>query len=292
MRLALASVSSFLAAASGTVPSFPAQLIADHQSKMQRQGQEHGPANRRRRSAASFPISHLGILNAGLLDHQIQICNAYCRKAEMDVEQESAGKVSKLTASPIGYKTCTSMNLTLHNGDRLHFTHSDTGVNQGTFKVSRIPNTEAILLLVLRRKQPGLNTLAFESHVFANQVNAQIAVLDMYQGRRVAKLHIEEKSNEKVIHSENLRFNSVVAINSGQYLVVMQDEDGKIATEALLPAHNQGNYVIMRVGNEDLNDPMDLLVFPQIFKSLAAKRSQPPMLAFCLPLLALQIIRM
>ena len=58
-------------------------------------------------------------------------------------------------------------------GDKLEFMLGDA--NAGTFAVSDLPQNDAVLLLIIHRHDQVSTAASFESHVFANLLNAQVA---------------------------------------------------------------------------------------------------------------------
>merc|ERR1719162_1929947 len=81
----------------------------------------------------------------------------------------------------------------------------------------------------------------------------------------------------KTSRSEELRYDSVVAINPGLYEVHLSGTDGKDAAKAQLVALNHESYVIIRTGVEAQQGPaypQELIIFPQSDAS-ALKSSAP-----------------
>jgi hypothetical protein len=214
------------------------------------------------------------------LDFQrrLRVCNGYPYAAALDVSKGA----SKLTAEePMSYKTCRDFETELAPGDKLIFKVGEA--NAGTFSVSDMPNNDAILLLVIFRHDTLSTAVAFESHVYANLLNAQVAVVDTYKGTEKATLKIQDHEDAKTSRSEELRFDSVVAVNPGKYDVNLIGSDGQVVAEKSLVALNRESYVVMRVGvksQQGPSYPQELVVFP---KSDAAALS----FAFAASLLAL-----
>merc|ERR1719198_2799888 len=70
----------------------------------------------------------------------------------------------------------------------------------------------------------------------------------------------------KESRSEELRYDSVVAINPGKYEVELVDIDGKSKAKSQLVALSHESYVVIRTGVEAQQGPaypQDLLVYPQ-----------------------------
>merc|ERR1719415_472826 len=87
----------------------------------------------------------------------------------------------KLTADgPMDYKTCRDFLTPMKAGDKFKFMVGNA--NAGTFAISDLPNNDAVLFLVIYRHDRLSTAVSFESHVFANLLNAQVAVIDTYKG--------------------------------------------------------------------------------------------------------------
>lgn len=196
--------------------------------------------------------------------HRLRVCNAYPYAAALDVYR---GRGERLTGDqPMPYKDCRDFLSPLKAGDKLEFKVGDA--QAGTFSVSDLPNNDAVLLLVIHRHDTLSTAVSFESHVFANLLNAQVAVIDTYKGRANASPRIldSEKGEKKVAaRSEELRYNSVVAVNPGIYEVDLDAPDGSTKVKSDLVALNRESYVIMRVGVESEsgpNYPQEMVIFP------------------------------
>lgn len=214
---------------------------------------------------ATRPTHHKGqfLVKAVTFKHRLRACNAYPYAAPLDVFKN---KVDKLTADePLPYKTCREFNFPLKAGDKLKFKVGDA--NAGVFSVSDLPNTDAVLLLVIHRHDTLTNAVSFESHVFAKLLNAQLAVIDTYKGSEKAGIRIMDakSGDDKNTRGEDLHYNSVVAVNAGDYEVVLKGMDGKTKSKTSLVAVNKESYVILRVGVEAQQGqsyPQEVVVSP------------------------------
>jgi len=196
----------------------------------------------------------------------LRICNAYPYSYPMDVY---LGK-EKLTASSLLYKKCAQFSPSLKVGDKLDFKIGDSSA--GSFTVSELPANDAVLVIVIFRHDTLSTAVSFESHVFANLMNAQIAVLDTYRGAAQAVPLIRDVKtfqNEKnhVQRSEELRYDSVVAVNQGLYEVMLKgSQDGKTKATAEFVALDRESYMVIRCGVEAQQGqafPQDLMIFPE-----------------------------
>jgi hypothetical protein len=198
--------------------------------------------------------------------HRLRVCNAYPYNAALDVYR---GKSEKLTSDgAMPYKACQDFSTPLKAGDKLEFKVGDASA--GTFSVSDLPNNDAVLMLVIHRHDTLSTAVSFESHVFANLLNAQIAIIDTYKGRARSSARIMDAADSKHARSEELRYDSVVAVNPGTYEVTLASEDGSTKAKEQLVALNRESYVVLRTGVEAQQGPVypqELVVFP---------KSEPP----------------
>lgn len=184
--------------------------------------------------------------------HTLRICNAYPFTKPMNIflnEVELYGGME--------YKECDDfVNLNLMPGDQLRFmTEVDYHQHSaGIFEIADLPHYSSTLLLVISRHDIESNAVAFESHVFRNSENAQVAVVDTFKGRNKARIQILDAQGEVGTHGapEPLPFGSVHRINTGLYDIAMDESYGKhdnmIKKLVALPMHN---YVVLRTGIED-----------------------------------------
>jgi len=209
-----------------------------------------------------------GFVQALEFKHQLRVCNAYPMAASLEV---SRGKGEKLTeGGGMPYKACENFRAPLKTGDKLEFKVGDT--TAGTFAVSDLPNNDAVLLLVVHRHDSLSTAVSFESHVFANLANPQIVVLDAYKGKAKAHTsimdaeHKDKEGKKEQVRSEELRFDSVVAVNPGAYEVALTGDDGETKAKTELVALNHESYVVFRAGIEAQHGQsynQELVVFPQ-----------------------------
>jgi hypothetical protein len=188
--------------------------------------------------------------------HRLRVCNAYPDGAALDVMRAQ----EKLTKEPLEYKACGDFSTPLIAGDKLKFVVG--GASAGTFVVSDLPNNDAILLLVIQRHDTLSTSVSFQSHVFANLLNAQVAVIDTFKGKARGFAELTDGSKRE----EKLRYNSVVAVNPGKYRVSLLDSKKKVEIMKDFVALNRESYVIIRSGVESEQSPQysqELIVFPQ-----------------------------
>jgi len=196
--------------------------------------------------------------------HTLRVCNAYPFEQAIDVY---VGK-AKLTEKAMPYKKCQEFSHgSLKAGDKIDFKVGESSA--GSFSISELPSNDAVLVLVLFRHDTVSTGVSFESHVFSNMLNAQVAVLDTYRGAAKASPRIMDVKKHNDPHheprSEELRYDSVMAINPGTYRVSLEDTDGKVQAKQDLVAVNKEAYMIMRCGVEvkgGKSYPMELMIYP------------------------------
>lgn len=220
-----------------------------------------------------------GFVQALDFNHRIRICNAYPFAGSLSVTR---GKDESLTGNePLPYKACKDFVSSLKAGDKLNFKIGDAGA--GTFAVADLPNSDAMLLLVVHRHDIRSTSVSFESHVFANLKSAQVAIIDTYKGStkaiprimdapvQGAPINLAAKSR-----SEELSFDSVVAVNPGKYEIVFSGADGMQTSKGELVALDKEIYVVLRTGVEaDKGQayPQELVVFPMSDATALAHKS-------------------
>lgn len=210
----------------------------------------------------------------------LRVCNAYPYPTALHVFH---GEDQLTEDEAMTYKSCRDFHIELQPGDNLLFKVGD--IEAGTFSVSDLPNNDAVMMLIIYRHDTHSTAVSFESHVYANLLNSQLAVVDTYKGPEMATLRIEDRSKEtadETVHkTEDLRFDTVVALNPGRYDVVLAFEGETVATESLV-AINRESYVVMRTGvkaTEGSTYAQELVVFPHSDPSLIGAAWLPCALA-------------
>jgi len=196
-----------------------------------------------------------GFVRALSFKYKLRVCNAYPSDKSLEVTK---GKDS--IATGLAYKDCKESDAPLKQGDKLEFKFD--GNEAGTFSIGELPNNDATLLLMIARHDTVSSAVSFESHVFANLANSQVAVLDMYRGAEKGNVKIEDKKDAKFDRSEDLRYDSVVAVNPGTYECVLVGPDGKEQARTGLIAKPEKSYVVFRAGVEGKYKP-ELVVYPK-----------------------------
>jgi len=201
-----------------------------------------------------------GFVRALEFKHQLRVCNAYPASVPLDVFNADG----KLTDKAMSYKSCQDFPAPLKVGDKLDFKNGDATL--GTFAVSDLPTNDAVLLLIIHRHDQASTAVSFESHVFSNMKNAQVAVIDTYKGSVKSTPVIKTRmGKENKLQSEELRFSSIVSVSPGDYEVELRGEDDKVTAKQEFVALSRESYVILRTGLEAKSGPsfpQELVVYP------------------------------
>lgn len=205
---------------------------------------------------------------------KLRICNVYPHQEALDIY---LGK-DKLTDDPMKYKSCKEFQPNVKVGDKVIFKNGDADV--GTFTVSDLPQNDAVLVLAITRHDTTSTTVAFESHIFANIMSPQVAVIDAYRGVAKATPRIHDQESADKDRNEELRYDSVVAVNPGRYQVSLVSSAGEERASQDLVALSNECYIVLRCGVEAAKGeqfPQELIVFPQsdpsTLKKSAASRT-------------------
>lgn len=204
----------------------------------------------------------------GFMQHRaakrhLRICNAYPSAAALDVLHSHRERLTR--DGPMPYKSCRDFSLSLGVGDKIEFKMH--GHSAGIFVVQTLPGDHAVLLLVIQRHDTVSTAVSFQSHVFANHPNAQVAIIDTYKGSGNAKAtisHEQAESAGKPLKTQLLRYDTFVSLSQGMYTVKLA-EDGRSLQTSELVALGRENYVVLRTGiepEEGESFPEELVVFP------------------------------
>lgn len=213
-----------------------------------------------------------GLVRPLISSNRLRVCNAFPYSAALDMYRSS----DKITAdTPLRYKTCRDFHAALDVGDKLDFSFGDANV--GTFSVSYLPSNDALLLLVVHLHDPVSTAVSFDSHVFARTDHAQVVTIDTYEGVIKATPRIQDDGTTNTSRVEDLRYNTVVAVNPGKYEVVLVSPGGLQDAKRPLVALSGESYVVMRTGVEAQHGgesyPEEVVVFPESDPTLLHSRA-------------------
>jgi len=225
-----------------------------------------------------------GLVRALEFKHRLRVCNAYPSAEPLHVFLSK--EVELTSESPMPYKACRDFKSPLKASDILDFRLGEA-LSSGTFSVTDLPNNDAVLLLVVHRHDVVSSAIAFESHVFGDLPNAQAAIIDTYKGSAKSTPRIKDAAESAAVnlqavnktsaatyigsHTEDLRYNSVVAINPGIYEVELDAPSGLPVSRNKLVALNHESYVILRIGVEAKKGssyPQEIVIYPSSSQSL------------------------
>lgn len=204
----------------------------------------------------------------------LRVCNAFTDKTPVAIHMKPEDtKDTDLTGKELlHYKSCRDWPVHLMRGTSLEFLQG--GAQLGAFEVTSVPQWNAVLLLVIHRKGSS-NQLGFASNVFSKSKNAQMAVLDTYTGASKDSIVISEKKESIVaekghklsVLAENLAYNTVVAMNHGNYFCTLSEHvhgTNMHARRVAFSVNDGESYVAMRVGMQGKDGfPEELVVFPE-----------------------------
>merc|ERR1719375_2626630 len=130
--------------------------------------------------------AHSGVA-ANQIPRKLRICNAYAWTKPLDIHLVAARTM--LTADrPLAYKECRDLSTPLNEGDQIDFKAGELDV--GSFYATGLPESQASLLIIPRRRDSDSMAVQFDSHAFAELQNAQVAVVDAYKGFEGSTVHI------------------------------------------------------------------------------------------------------
>jgi len=218
-------------------------------------------------------------------DQKLLICNAYPHKQAAVVSKNGGEKV--IAEHGLKFNQCEYSKSQILPHDKLDFSIADVGI-EGTFEVGALPESDAVLLLVLERRDDKSSMVSFQSFAFPtnrDSDDAQLAVIDTFKGAsKMAHLKIadiaKEAGKESVERMEELNFNRVYAVEEGEYDASVEDrlDLGKDAkkleteTQHKLKLKKGQDYVVLRTG-DDKEFPQSLVAFPNMDHSGAAGKS-------------------
>jgi len=216
-------------------------------------------------------------------DQQLLVCNAYPGIFPMTMKHNGQGGHDD--QRDIHFKQCRHISGRVRSKDKLDFTFENSGI-QGSFELGELPDTDALLLLVVGKRDASSPLVGFQSFAFPSRAegkNAQLAVIDAYKGNSSSPhLRMEDHINSKERKTiskrvEELNFNRIYAIEEGDYDASIYDhllekgeaEGGNKQAKTLFHLAKNQNYVILRTGDGQFHQ--SLVVYPEVPRSIACK---------------------
>merc|ERR1719329_1159642 len=119
----------------------------------------------------------------------------------------------------LGFDECAYAPADVLPKDKIDFTLEESGI-QGTFEVGDLPDSDAVLLLVLQRRDEKSPLIAFQSFAFPMNTGdgeAHLAVIDASVGLGKTHLKVQDLHavSKKDAQSEELGFNRIYSLDPG-----------------------------------------------------------------------------
>lgn len=187
----------------------------------------------------------------------LRICNAFAaEQISMFFKDEdlTSGKAME-------FKECRKFEISIKKGDTLEFKSANKSLS-GVFTVWEVPECDAVLVLVPHKRKGAEDEVSFLSHAFCPTKNAQVAVIDAYNGKpaemSIADLNTKEQASEK------MSVDTVLAVAPGSYGInIKLGEDKK---NIKFEAKASESYVVLHTGwdgdTKKNTVPQDLVLFP------------------------------
>merc|ERR1719171_400102 len=196
-------------------------------------------------------------------EHAVRICNAYAGDGSFLVTHMTkvAQKQMAESLGDLPYKGCKDFNVRMRRGDRFSFAAASAS-EPGIFAVSEVPRDKAVMLLIAQRRSPRSGSMVFQSHIYSEADEAQVAVIDTCQDCQQDRAFLQERSsNQTLLSSELLEFGSVASVLPGRYQVSLLSADMKEVSKKRADVQQARNYVVFRVGG-GANRTSEGVVFP------------------------------
>lgn len=212
-------------------------------------------------------------------DQQLLVCNAYPGNFPVSIKHN--GHESNADQRDIRFQECRHVSDRVRSKDKLDFVFANSGI-QGTFEIGDLPTIDAMLLLVVERRDSSSPLVAFQSFAFPSHVDgktAQLAVIDTFKGKSsLPHLRMEDHINTKEPKTiskriEQLNFNHIYAIEEGTYDASISEhalengKDGADTSKRTIHLAKKQNYVILRTGDSQVHQ--SLVVYPEVPRSAA-----------------------
>jgi hypothetical protein len=229
------------------------------------------------------PAFEPNVVKSLSFNQQLLVCNAYPGNDPMSMKQN--GQESLPDQRSIRFQECRRMSGQVRSKDKLDFMFANSGM-QGSFEIGKLPDADALLLLVVEKRDSASSLVSFQSFAFPSSSdgpNAQLAVIDTYKGTSSSPhLRMEDHINNKERKTiskrvEQLSFNRIYAIEEGTYDMSISDhildgdEHGAEGTKSTFHLAKKQNYVVLRTGGGQLSQ--SLVVYPPDLTRSASHRT-------------------
>lgn len=212
-------------------------------------------------------------------DQKLLVCNAYPSHSPV-VIKKNENELLADENEPLSFRECRYLKGQVQEHDRLDLGLRDQELH-GTFEVGALPSNDAVLLLVLEKREASV-MMSFQSFAFPSHTDdkdAQLAVINTFKGNSSAphlkmEDHVTGKEKQTVSKRiEQLNFNRVYSVEEGEYEASVADKTrGKTAddethleqaTKKSLHLAKSMNYVVLRVGGSSPEYPESIVVYPE-----------------------------
>jgi len=198
-----------------------------------------------------------GVVKPLKFDRKFLVCNAY--------PSEHATKITKNGAplestAALNFQDCQYVNSEVLPKDKLDFEVPEVGI-QGTFEVGELPDSDAVLLLVVQKRDGKSPLMSFQSFAFPinpKTTEAHIAVIDASTNLPKSNLKIRDHPADvkKKAREEELIFDRIYALDSGNYEVSVDKTKPQSVT-----LDSKKDYVLLRTGDGEAQQA--LVAFPR-----------------------------
>jgi len=189
------------------------------------------------------PIAHTEKFSRKLV-----ACNTFPDEESVSITRNRKQKVE----TDLRYKQCKTLKSEVEEGDQFVFESRSAGT--WTFQVGALPETDSSLLLVFEKRDATSKVPSFQSFSFPpSKTDSQLAIIDTYKGDKSrTRVHVKDSAAGHKDRAEDLDYDRVYALESGDYDLSMLLSTGANSTEA--PAHlhmnKGGDYVVLRTGGQ------------------------------------------
>lgn len=213
-----------------------------------------------------------GVVKPLKFDRRFLVCNAYPSEYMTKISKNS---VPLAGAASLSFQSCQYVSQELLPKDKLDFEVPEAGI-QGTFEVGDLPDSNAVLLLVVQKRDAKSPLMSFQSFAFPMNGKGNEAHVAVIDASSLPKTNLNIRDHPKNLKQkarvEELIFNRIYALDSGNYDVsVEQNRSQSLALES------QKDYVILRTGASE--DHQALVAFPHDEPKSSASALVPAIVA-------------
>jgi len=218
-----------------------------------------------RPSEESLRPSEEGLVQPFRFDQRLIVCNAYPSASPVLIRKNGHEMLAD-AKNALSFRACRYIRSRVQPHDKLDMMLRDVEIH-GTFEVGTLPASDAVLLLVLEKRDSSTPLVSFQSLAFPatdGKKDAQLAVIDAFRGNAtVPHLRMEDHmtgKEEKTVSKrvEQLSFNRVYPIEEGTYDASIAGHSAK----KLLKLARSQNYILLRTG-EDGHFEESLVLYPE-----------------------------